>query len=855
LEKITIIIYTLGVGHKGESGKFLRNAMAEKANAEGKSKVNLSSMQGRGLKLFNTWTGDNVQDDYAWLKRDNLVQALEMNPTAKNKLLITEYKKEMSVIESKHKELMKHKALGEETFVPEDNTIKRAFLVEEYELANHVQGILTKYNYNKDLIPLKELDPVELGNSIYNIKHPKDYSPSSKTSVIKEAFKTNKYSRTYLDKLIVKKAVSRPEGLKVLEERAKSHLNFGSQSPVSNITSSLKSSIGRLLTVGLRKGIDKSEIKNIANMISRMGINADQSPIHQLAVENVIAGLNKRVENLNMGNITKETQKYFTDPEKAIEADYKKTLKGLESEAYGNLVSKHILPEDKSYSEQTIGNINNSYKQYRNSLYNLAHIKSEELKDVTTYMPITDLAESLEKSAGKKEPAEKSLKSLKKDRDNAYLGQGLSTTQKHFNILADVLKTASTSISKDSLEVLFNNFLRNKNLLPDLGIEEKTKKLNSLKFRYESAIDVGDKHKALNLIDSLKTPKLDKEGLDILYWNKDIKYMNSLYKNKDPEKFNAAIKQRIKQLASDKTFLPDKDYSSKLTILSNLANSLKSNHFGSLESSFAQGVKKFAIGGYIPGHSIKDDVPALLQRGEAVLSQKTVRDLGLNSKASFDRFTKAASDGKVKYFSAGGLTEEELKNLGATQDKIKKYLEATKATNPTEEQKKLISETDNAASIIDILDKKLEEETPKKSTRTKKPEGTENGANFKPTDNIDFAKIYEATNEPIRAQLSSEDITDHLNYTQGGVSKAIEEKRAVVQNSKEWNSLKSYSDKEKELTKASENARIKAIKEGKSNLGKEIKPSSFQPNDLKGVIKAINGYMQSAGISLSYRLI
>lgn len=113
-------------------------------------------------------------------------------------------------------------------------------------------------------------------------------------------------------------------------------------------------------------------------------------------------------------------------------------------------------------------------------------------------------------------------------------------------------------------------------------------------------------------------------------------------------------------------------------------------------------LKKFASGGYLPGKSIKDEVPALLMKGEAVINQDAVQGLGINSHEDFNRFQNAAKQGKVKGFSTGGgLFDPEELNSAIENASTKDFLKGLKDAKLTfgEYIKEHVSSLDDSTKL------------------------------------------------------------------------------------------------------------------------------------------------------------
>ena len=85
------------------------------------------------------------------------------------------------------------------------------------------------------------------------------------------------------------------------------------------------------------------------------------------------------------------------------------------------------------------------------------------------------------------------------------------------------------------------------------------------------------------------------------------------------------------------------------------------------------GVLKLAKGGKIPGDGHRDEVPALLTKGEVVLDKYTSKDLGIHSQKDYERFKTAVKHNRVSYFATGDYVDE-FGNPINPEDALKKRL-------------------------------------------------------------------------------------------------------------------------------------------------------------------------------------
>ncbi len=82
--------------------------------------------------------------------------------------------------------------------------------------------------------------------------------------------------------------------------------------------------------------------------------------------------------------------------------------------------------------------------------------------------------------------------------------------------------------------------------------------------------------------------------------------------------------------------------------------------------------KRFSSGGKIPGKGVRDEVPALLTKGEVVLDRTTSEKLGIHSEKDYAKFKQAVKDDKVEHFATGGFLGEGLDNFAQSFDEWKK---------------------------------------------------------------------------------------------------------------------------------------------------------------------------------------
>ncbi len=73
---------------------------------------------------------------------------------------------------------------------------------------------------------------------------------------------------------------------------------------------------------------------------------------------------------------------------------------------------------------------------------------------------------------------------------------------------------------------------------------------------------------------------------------------------------------------------------------------------------FGLRLRKFALGGKIPGKGTKDEVPALLMKGEMVVDRKTTETLGIHNAEDFARFKSAARSGRLMHAADGGVASQ-----------------------------------------------------------------------------------------------------------------------------------------------------------------------------------------------------
>ena len=160
---------------------------------------------------------------------------------------------------------------------------------------------------------------------------------------------------------------------------------------------------------------------------------------------------------------------------------------------------------------------------------------------------------------------------------------------------------------------------------------------------------------------------------------------------------NLDLSSDLDSIANDlsyvsKNSLTPKFYTDKILGLHRVKSMVNTPTFKKANDSLKQALfsrliaklPKFARGGYLPGKSVKDEIPALLMKGETVLTQSTSEALGIKNHNDYKRFEAAAEAGQVRGFADGDNLEELLKQTDADSNKFKK------STKGTEGSKKLV---------------------------------------------------------------------------------------------------------------------------------------------------------------------
>jgi hypothetical protein len=135
------------------------------------------------------------------------------------------------------------------------------------------------------------------------------------------------------------------------------------------------------------------------------------------------------------------------------------------------------------------------------------------------------------------------------------------------------------------------------------------------------------------------------------------------------------VQDNISQVMSQINSLNGKNTSSTHTIY---IRKVEKNAFGGLVGRFAQGGEVFRrlTSRYLPGWGHKDDVPALLQRGEFVLRKEAVKRYGLSfiealnslrlsdvSKFAVGGLVPRLPEIKIPRFENGGIVEKPIANI------------------------------------------------------------------------------------------------------------------------------------------------------------------------------------------------
>ena len=93
-----------------------------------------------------------------------------------------------------------------------------------------------------------------------------------------------------------------------------------------------------------------------------------------------------------------------------------------------------------------------------------------------------------------------------------------------------------------------------------------------------------------------------------------------------------------------------KSQASKVQPKKNVLSQEELDMFSALGLDFT----KLNSGGKIPGKGTKDEVPALLTKGEVVVDRETASNLGIETQSDYHRFKEAARRGMLKKYATGG---------------------------------------------------------------------------------------------------------------------------------------------------------------------------------------------------------
>ena len=133
---------------------------------------------------------------------------------------------------------------------------------------------------------------------------------------------------------------------------------------------------------------------------------------------------------------------------------------------------------------------------------------------------------------------------------------------------------------------------------------------------------------------------------------------------------------------------------------------------------------KYSTGGKIPGKGTKDEVPALLMKGEVVVDRDTSEKLGIHTNADYERFKGAVKEGSISLMADGGLIspeEQEQLNFLNSQAELDAVQKATleklnnkisvasraSAEEPMELPRDKPASKANSKSIIDSLNAEI----------------------------------------------------------------------------------------------------------------------------------------------------
>lgn len=174
----------------------------------------------------------------------------------------------------------------------------------------------------------------------------------------------------------------------------------------------------------------------------------------------------------------------------------------------------------------------------------------------------------------------------------------------------------------------------------------------------------------------------------------------------------------------------------------------------------------FNRGGKIPGKGTKDEVPAILTKGEVVIDRGTSEKLGIHTQADYNRFKEAANNGTLAHFNDGGAVQREfqdaIRGFGANLDKeiitnLRGILDKVHLADDIDESFKSYAQTE-----FDKLDAKFKAQTVTPETKAGKTRSvTDIPIDDKPADSKPFVdgSNYDSKGHPYWQGIDNVEIT------------------------------------------------------------------------------------------------
>jgi len=671
---------TVSTSNQGTSGKFIAQAKIAEDYAKGQGTSNLGGLKGSsGRVRFNHWNGENYKDDWAWQKRNALVQALSRNKIGYASEMADFYTLENEQIKTQHPEQLK-RLRGPQTELSKEASGKytelKSLTKEEYIQANKVESLIRAHGGIAN-VPFDDIDSLQLGKSLFENRHPEDYIvPTNPGLIDKDTYKTKKYKGSYLRKIEYEQQANSARGKKEQLKAATESLGLEGMSDrdqMGRFVTKYSRVMQKLQAIGPSMGVDRVQIPIMAKAIASMAKDLHKDPIQQAAALRVIDQVNSYTQRLTDGKEAKTLKRVWKDPKKTIANMYRKALRQNTKETFKGMTP--YLDSNLEYSTNEIRQISSAFNHGLNERLAKTGLGEYHTKSKANHVLGESYSEELNERIGQINIEDKykkravrgkmvSMEELINSEETSALRPGREGVNKKAGTLSDETlakhKTQASSNTKLDPTVVTNT----DELFKERKTREDRNKLDKINLEKEKRLK---KRESFN--DYFKAnyqPEATKETLDRAYAK-----FNSLVtetkasKNTRLEAIKLSnVKEELKDVSKQTAFKRKQQFLRTLLddednlIYNNWHRVLPQAKYKSLKGKIpfrSRGVLKFAKGGFIPGKSTKDEVPALLMKGESVLNQKTTKSLGITDKASFDRFQSAAAEGKFSKYETGGL--------------------------------------------------------------------------------------------------------------------------------------------------------------------------------------------------------